>query len=435
MNKLKIFCVSFFVCLFSLSGFSATLAENNNINFINGRSNDVEDKHIDINFTIPGLDNLAVAQQNKLGKFVPLTGNLEQMKYFFNGLKNSKNKIIRIAHYGDSLIQGDIITEYIREKLQERFGGKGVGYLNIVSNDIRMRNTTKHTFSNDWNYVSIITRNADNLPFGVSGAVAVPKLNSWVKYETSSSLKSSGSFTQAKIFYSNADESSTFQYTINGRNKGTIKLERGDVVREINIEANGTGNSIEIKFIQGRAPYIYGISLESGNGVYIDNFPMPGNSGVSLLEISGDKLSEFDKLMDYNLVILTYGANVNAPNKGIYNLYENKMITVINQFKKSFPNAGILLISVGDKTMKRGNKFITNPDVPILLDTQKRIVEKTNIAFWNLWEAMGGNNSMDEWVNSAPPMALKDYSHFTPIGGERVSQLLFEAILQASQRN
>ena len=174
--------------------------------------------------------------------------------------------------------------------------------------------------------------------------------------------------------------------------------------------------------------------MESGNGIYLDNFPMPGNTGASLLDIPLENLKAFNKLSDYSLIILSYGNNVSSPNRGIFTVYENKMYNVIDHLRKAFPNTSILMFSVNDKTIKQGGRFVTNPDVPLLLETQKRIVSKTNVAFWNLWEAMGGLNSMNEWVNAAPPMALKDYSHFTQGGGERVAQLFVDALLDAGKK-
>ncbi|MEG8945520.1 hypothetical protein [Rosettibacter firmus] len=387
-----------------------------------------------INDVIVCSDNTNVSSQKTLGKFVPLTGDIEQLKNFFNALKNSKNRIIKIAHYGDSLIQGDVITEYLREFFQEKFGGKGIGFLSIVSNDIKMKTSIRHSYSDDWKYVSIVTRNPENLPLGISGAVAIPKINSWVKYETTENLKSTSSFNLVKIYYSNADNNSVIQYKINNGNATNINLESGQSLKELKINLNVPGKSFEMKFISGKAPYIYGVSLESGNGVYVDNFPMPGNSGVSLLQISESVLQDFKKYSDYSLIILTYGANVNAPKKEIFNYYESKMINVIEFLRRAFPNAGIILVGVGDKTMKVGNKFITNPDVPLLLAAQKKITEKSKVAFWNLWEAMGGENSMIEWVSANPPMALKDFSHFTQIGGKRIAQLLFDAIMDAYKK-
>jgi hypothetical protein len=379
----------------------------------------------------------AIATFNKpqqLGRFVPLTGNTNQMNKFFDALKNSRSRVIRIAHFGDSLIQGDIISDHLRDKLQNRFGGKGAGFLSIISNDIKMKRTTKHSFSDDWDYVSIVTRNPNSMPFGISGTVAVPKRNSWVKYEATTYFNSTNSFSKVRIYYSHSDNNSIIEYTWDGKNTEKIKLNAGEKVNELIIDAKGNRSTILIKFISGKSPYIYGVSLESGNGLYLDNFSMPGNTGSSLLEIPKNTLKDFNDLSSYNLIILTYGANVSSSNKGIYTLYENKMRSVIEQFRNIFTKASFLLVGVGDKTAKVGTRFVTNPDVQKLLETQKRIVDKTKITFWNLWEAMGGENSMDEWVNHAPPLALKDYSHFTQLGGARVAQLIYEAIMDSYDR-
>ena len=48
---------------------------------------------------------------------------------FFGHLKNLKKsgELIRVLHYGDSQIEGDRITSYIRNELQKQFGGLGIG--------------------------------------------------------------------------------------------------------------------------------------------------------------------------------------------------------------------------------------------------------------------------------------------------------------------
>jgi hypothetical protein len=378
-------------------------------------------------------DILSQIPSQKLGKFVPITGNLEQLKYFFNELKKSKNKKVRIAHYGDSLILGDIITESLRQRMQENFSGKGIGFVSIIADDYRMKRSINQSYSTDWDYASFVTRNPDQLPFGINGTIAIPKPGSWVRYETTQIFKTLNSFDVIKIYYSNADKTSTIQFIIDNNSPQKMNLEFNNSIQEIVLNVK-SGKKFELQFVNGKRPYLYGVSLESTTGVYVDNFPMRGNSGASLAEILPQMLNDFNKYLDYDLIIFNYGANVSSPNKGIYSVYENKMISVIEEFKRSFPKTSFLLVSVADKTIKKGSQFLTNPDVPLLLESQRRIAERTNIAFWNLWEAMGGNNSMKDWVDSAPPQALKDYSHFTPEGGDRVGELLYEALMDAGKK-
>lgn len=365
-----------------------------------------------------------------IGKFVPIIDKNDQMKYFISALNKSKNQQVRIAHFGDSIILGDIITEYLREKMQQKFGGQGVGFMNIVSDDNRMRRTTTHTYSDDWEYISFLTRNQKNLPVGISGALAIPKIGSWVKYEANPVYKSSSSFSLIKIFYRDADKTSQIQYSVDDGSPINVNLNEGNDLKKFEIKLKNNSKKFYMKFVAGKPPIFYGVSLESiNNGIYVDNFPMRGNSGSSLSDISEETLIQFDKEVHYDLIIFNYGANVSSTNKGIFTVYENKMVKVIEKFKAAFPKTSFLLISSADRTQKLGSSFKTNPDVNLLIEAQKNIAERTNIAFWNLQEVQGGNDSMDDWVNASPPLALKDYAHFTYLGGEKVANFLFDALM------
>ena len=57
------------------------------------------------------------------------------MGYFFaalNQIKQQKRKV-RVAYFGDSVIEGDLVTSSLRNDLQELFGGKGVGFVPLTS--------------------------------------------------------------------------------------------------------------------------------------------------------------------------------------------------------------------------------------------------------------------------------------------------------------
>ena len=51
---------------------------------------------------------------------------------FYASLAESSDRVVRVLHYGDSQIEEDRMTQQIREALQERYGGAGVGMMPLV---------------------------------------------------------------------------------------------------------------------------------------------------------------------------------------------------------------------------------------------------------------------------------------------------------------
>lgn len=378
----------------------------------------------------PKAENGNAAYAPIPGTKVPITGDLNQMKYFFAALKDAKTKKMRIAHYGDSIIEGDLISSDIRQFLQQKFGGNGAGFVSMNSFDIQFRKTTKHTFSGDWKSAAVYTKNPDKLPLGINGAAFQAAENGWVKFETTIYSKWLKTYKTARIFYTNATPNATIKYQFGNQPAQTMKLQAGGgKIKEAVINSNSDVNSLQINFSQCGNTIFYGVSLENGNGVYVDNLPLRGNSGASIYDIPAQTLKDFNELNNYKLIILQFGLNVLTSDYSDYAWYVNKMDNVINNLKQAFPNTSIMLISIGDKSEKQGTKFVTSPGVLQLVKAQKNIAEKNKIAFWSMFDAMGGKNSMDSWVNASPPLAFKDYSHLTYEGATRVGDLLFQAMM------
>ena len=84
---------------------------------------------------------------------------------------------------------------------------------------------------------------------------------------------------------------------------------------------------------------------------------------------------------------------------GVYcEWYEKGLSQIITRLKDLFPDAGILVIGAPDKSIHSDQDYVTNPAIPMILQAQRRAAEKMRVAFWNLFEAMGGENSMPVWV-------------------------------------
>ena len=91
-----------------------------------------------------GIDSVALALRDSLYKVMyadkgadSLGTRIEDysvghigLKRFFAALRNSRqaNRPVRVAFLGDSFIEGDIVVADFRSGMQERFGGRGVGF-------------------------------------------------------------------------------------------------------------------------------------------------------------------------------------------------------------------------------------------------------------------------------------------------------------------
>ena len=379
-----------------------------------------------------GKDNLSMetSVQTKEQKII---GNLSQMRFFYNALKQTSYKKIRVAHYGDSAIEGDLVTGELRYILQKKYGGKGVGWMAITSQDIRFRQTTTHSFSGNWEEAALFTSNPNNLPYGISGEVFVPKASRcWIQYVATSKFSTMRTFKTARLFYSNATSGNISYSFSNGASKKAY-LKSGSGIKEIVMKDSRNTKKIRITFSKPDEAYFYGVSLENGNGIYVDNFPIRGNTGADLKDIKISTLKSFKKMLNYKLVIFQFGLNILGMIRRDSRWYEREMVKVINNFKKALPNTSFLLVSVGDKSVKRGSRFVTDPAIFKLLKVQLNITRKTNIAFWNLFEAMGGRNSMHKWVTNNPPLASFDHIHFNVQGAEKVGELLAHALIAGAR--
>jgi len=357
-----------------------------------------------------------------------LSGNIKQLSKFFESLKNVKSKQIRIAHYGDSALEGDLITSDLRELFQKKFGGEGVGFLPITSQDTKFRKTTDLSFSDDWTTATLFSRNKDKLPLGINGHVFVNSAGSWVEMKTNRRYKTVRKFDVAKLFYTKAKNKAVVKYSLNGKAAVSKSLSTGKNLKVLEIKKENS-KSIKFEFPQNESAYFYGVSLESNKGIYIDNYALRGNSGVDLKKIKTEFLKKFQKELDYKLVILEFGLNILSANKTNFSRYEKNMVKIVKEMKEAMPEASFILIGVHDKCIKKGSSFITDPTVLKLVEAQKSLAEKSDIAFWNLFEAMGGKNSMVEWVNANPPRAFKDYIHFNDVGSKMEAEMLFEELM------
>lgn len=359
------------------------------------------------------------------------SGDSSALKPFLKALAETRKtgKPLRIAFYGDSFIEGDVFSGSFRDTLQLLFGGRGVGYVPITSSVTGFRNTIRHRFD-QWRTNSIVANRDATLKLGPSGHCFIPLENNWVEYR-GSKQRFLTEFSTVKLYYTNFGEAA-IQYTINRDTAMNLDvLKQSGSLQEWKLKGDQI-KTVRFEFYPHDSLQLYGASFESKTGVFVDNFSVRGNSGLSLEELNDKLLRDFGKLRDYRLVILQFGLNRVREDTLNYGAYTRRMVAVVNKMKKAFPKSSFLLLSVGDRSSMKSGRVQTMNSIPAMRNAQRMIARKTGIAFWDMFEAMGGENSMVRFVQSRPPLAAKDYTHLTFKGGRKlagslVKSLLFEA--------
>jgi hypothetical protein len=343
----------------------------------------------------------------------------------FINVKQNKGKV-RIGFFGDSFIEGDILCADVRDTLQALFGGTGVGYVPITSEVAQFRTTIFHSYNGFLSY-SMVNCQSLNTPLGGCGYLFKAKENNFVKYSANTQLRHLNKFKNIKLFYT-AKENTEIKYTLNNLYNSKNLLVASNKMQQLLIN-NANATSVKFQFPASDKLNLYGISIEDSIGVCVDNFGLRGNSGLGLLKINDNMHRQFDSLQNYNLIILQYGLNVISPTTKDVSWYSDAMVKVINGMKKNYPNASFLLISISDRSTKINGQYQTMQTIPMMVEAQREIAKRSKIAFWDLYSAMGGENSMITLVDNTPPLANKDYTHLNSIGGKKIANIFVETLL------
>ena len=346
--------------------------------------------------------------------------NLSQLRA---GLSEASDKIMRIAVLGDSYIEGDIFTEGIRESLQDVYGGNGIGYTPVYSEIPGFRHSVRQSCvgfepidfrnksgRNDCLLQGVAFKAGESASSTFSGSKKTPHAESWsettilLKAPEGGSLRlKSGSGSEASWTTYNFDASDKLQ----------------------SLKVSGPTDKISL---DGITPgmVIAGVYLDGTKGVAVDNMSIRGYSGIRHNEISSDLTRQSRNYIDYRLIILEFGINALSSSQTNYNAYGQRMSAVVEYLKKLYPHAVIMIMGIGDRGEKRGGEMHSMATVTNMIDVQRRVARDTGSLFWDTRSAMGGEDSVVDWVSNKE--INKDYIHLSFLGGKRLSKLFIDAL-------
>jgi alginate O-acetyltransferase complex protein AlgI len=374
-------------------------------------------------------------------RVVPGNQSIGPLQNFLDSLRFSKNQI-RVMYYGDSQIEGDRITSFMRQTLRKDYGGTGPGLFLPLMPVMYTKSVWLRTSSNwkRYNYLSYKSGEIPHRNLGPFMAIcrylpdglrtAVPE-KAFVKISPSNIADSAASvFDMLRVFYGNAEDTVNVIVKDNDNQIFADTLKRGKGFNELRCPLRGA-KEIQIEFSGNVSPDIYGISIESSTGLIVDNIPQRGSAGLEFTMVGKDNLAEAYKTLSPDLFILQYGLNIVKNVREEYSYYEKGLVKQLSLLKSVSPNTPILVVGLTDMAENEGDSIKSYPNIPKIIDAQKQAAFESGATFVNSWYAMGGESSIIKWAKKKPPLAQKDYVHFTYTGADTLSKLLIKTLFSS----
>lgn len=357
--------------------------------------------------------------------------NLAKLKKKVSNVQNRvapPDSVLRIIQLGDSHTAADIFTGQLREKLQQRFGKAGIGWISPI-NIYGQRNNQVYYKASDWLLTSSRSTPANDYPMG--GFIATPTAAN-AQLTINYNIDETPSLWNAKILVKQLKPNQPLKL-VDGMNYETIL---------------DTGDSKKWRYLNVFVMLPFTINAQSANsakigGIWLEKNGEPGVV-VSPVALNGARHSIWqqwraqwlDDLAKINsdLVIIAYGTNESFDNPFNRAKYKEQLVASIKRIRKKMPNTAILIVSPPDvmvrNKIRRGGscQAMQPPQLSTIRATQREVAKQQRTLYWDWSAAMGGNCAMQRWV--AQGLANKDYVHLTATGYQQSADSLYKALMR-----
>ncbi|MDA8886447.1 GDSL-type esterase/lipase family protein [Bacteroidia bacterium] len=344
--------------------------------------------------------------------------NPSALTTFYNSLEKSDKGTCSIVHIGDSHIQANFLTGSIRNSFQNKFGNAGRGFVfpyRIAQS--RGALDIDISYSGNWQYCNVM-RNADVCNLGVAGFSVTSSPTSRFALNVANKAEMNSSFNKIKFF----DANGSFQPT-NVDGSYILQKENDRTV----IYFDKLQDSLELKPVikKNTMPELQGMVLENGHsGILYHSMGVNGSGTIQYLRSIG--FENQIKELDASLVVVSFGTNdcYVPSSKFCVNCVKDRYRTIIARLRSANPQASILLTTPPDHYFMR--KY-PNINVSKLRDALYELSREENVALWDLYYVMGGENSIINWRDKK--LASRDLVHFTKEGYQKQGDMFFEALM------
>lgn len=367
----------------------------------------------------------------------------EKFASFFNKLNAGGSEKIRILHYGDSQIEGDRVTAFLRQRLQTQFGGSGPGFIPAVNvyETITFTQTVSENFQR---YTNFGGQKLSNKRYGIMNSVgrftpefsdsvnrdSLKTVSAWMEVEPGRlGYSKAKSYQSITLHYSDAFAGCELKIYNNGELMKTDSLITDGKYHKYKYTLPGAVGKVKFEYSSKISPNILGYSLDGNGGVQVDNIAMRGSSGTFFGKIDNSLAKQIYDDQNVELFIMQFGGNSVPYIKDTAGVEQSTSYFKgqLNVIKRLRPNAMIIVIGPSDMSTLIEAEYRTYPMLPLFVDRLREMTKEIGGAYFDMYAAMGGEDAMVAWVEKG--LAGQDYVHFTPKGASIATQKFYDAFM------
>ena len=375
-----------------------------------------------------------------VGSDHPIEDPAKNLDTFYAALARTEAKqpgaVTRITHYGDSPITNDGLTAPARQLLQEEYGDAGHGFI-LIDKPWGWYGHQAITFSSGGGWDDNPMGPGSNTgEFGLGGvSFTASGAGKYARFAPASDGDTGHNFSRMEVYYLMTPGGGQFTVGVNGEDSQTVSTSSGSVSSGFyEIKARQPGaNTFEVKSAGGTVRLFGAVIENDGPGIVYDSLGVNGAyAGLLVSAMAEAHWEEQLRHRNPNLVVINYGTNESEyASDAQMQRYERDLHEVIRRVRVALPSTSILVISPMDRGKRAGGgQIITNPAIPKIVEMQRRVALEENVAFFNMFQAMGGEGTMAKWSagKGANHLVGGDLTHPTGEGAKIIGRLIFEAI-------
>jgi lysophospholipase L1-like esterase len=309
-------------------------------------------------------------------------------------LRGTARDHVRIGYYGDSNMTLDLISGSMRRLVQGKFGDAGHGFVAVGRpwRHYQHRDVVHDLDQTAWEEYAISTRKLADRLYGFSGIAAQSTqkgAKAWLRTAPEAS-PIGRTASRLEVHYLRRPGAGTFSVLLDGKPLADIPTAHDALAAGVSRFDFPDGPHALDFVAHGRRPVrLLGAALErSAPGIIVDALGIGGVSAHALAESHPATTAQSFANRRYDLVILMLGTNTVLPST-----QPKAMQELISVRRQGIADVSVLVMSPPDHvTSFRDGR--TDPVVRRVAAQMREVAAHNDCAFWDFWQAMGGESSM-----------------------------------------